>query len=332
MSGITSKSLRVACGQLCSSSNLTNNARIIKKLIHKAIAQDVEVLFLPEASDYISRDAKHSMSLANSVHNEFVSIIQNELKALHSSDKKGIYVSIGIHEPSNSKSNTSTDLKKVQNNQIWIDNKGEILHRYQKLHLFDINITNGPILKESNSVEPGNKILDPFVVDDSKNKDFKVGYAICYDIRFPELCLRLRKLGANIITYPSAFTTKTGEVHWQTLGKARAIDSQCFVVMAAQCGEHDVYADLTEEQKSKENELNNGKKRISYGNSVIFDPWGKLLAECKTYSDDLSEDLDSEGDYYELCVADLDLDTVNKVRTDMPLLEHRRPDVFGYEI
>lgn len=325
-------SLKVAIGQLCSTSSLSINARVVKKLIHKAIEAKAEVLFLPEATDYISRDANHSMALANSTPKEFISVIQAELQKIYNgSDKEGLFVAIGVHEPSQSKSEGSkTELKKVQNNQIWIDNKGEILHRYQKLHLFDINITNGPILKESNSVEPGKEVEPPFPV--TAGSKFNVGFAICYDIRFPELALRLRKLGANIITFPSAFTTKTGEVHWQALGRARAIDSQCFVVMAAQCGEHNVYADLSEEERLKLPETDQNKKRISYGNSIIFDPWGKILTQCKTYDDDLSGDIDSDGDYYEIAFADLDIDSLENVRKNMPLMDHRRPDVFGYEV
>lgn len=324
-----SPTLRVACGQLCSSSSLHANARIVKKIIHRAIEQKASVLFLPEASDYISRDATHSMKLATKSHADFISAIQGELRSLYSRDAQGsIHVSIEVHEPSEASSAQSDSLNKVQNNQIWIDNQGNILHRYQKLHLFDINITNGPILKESNSVEPGQKVLAPFAVE--ANSDFSVGYAICYDIRFPELCLRLRKLGANIITYPSAFTTKTGEVHWQLLGRARAVDSQCYVIMAAQCGEHNVCADLQETPNLPQSDRN--KKRISYGNSVIFDPWGDLVAECKSYKEDLSKDIDDEGDYFEVCVADLDLALVKKVRKDMPIIEHRRPEVFGYDV
>ena len=326
--------LRVACGQLCSSSNLLGNAKIVVKLIHKAIAEGAEVLFLPEAADYISRDAAHSMNLANTSQEKFISVIQNELKLLHLLSKKSINVSVGVHEPSNSDSTTgsadASGLKKVQNNLLWIDQLGEITQRYQKIHLFDINITDGPILKESNSVEPGKKVLEPFPV--SKGSNFNVGYGICYDIRFPELCLRLRKLGAHIITYPSAFTTKTGQAHWQALGRARAIDLQTYVIMAAQSGEHDVNADLKLDGASGTKSSTDRKKRVSYGNSVIFDPWGNLLAQAKKFDDDVSGNIDEDGDYYELIVADLDLDSLETIRRDMPLLEHRRPDVFGYEI
>ncbi|KAK6454359.1 nitrilase superfamily member [Scheffersomyces xylosifermentans] len=305
-----SNTLRVAVGQLCSSSNLSHNARVINKLIHQAVKNQVTVLFLPEASDYISRNAQHSYELAQTTHSQFVSVIQNELRQLKLSD---FYVAIGIHEP------TERADKRVQNNQIWLNSQGEVICRYQKVHLFDVNIKNGPILQESKSVEPGNKIEDPIPVG-----KFSVGLAICYDIRFPELALRLRKLGASIITYPSAFTTKTGEAHWELLGRARAVDSQCFVVMAAQCGEHDIYADKEPEAGEEV------KKRVSYGESLIIDPWGAVIGRGKKYTDELAAD--EEGDYYELVWADLDYEKLEGIRKNMPLLEHRRPDVFGYEI
>ncbi|CUM55500.1 uncharacterized protein AC631_03118 [Debaryomyces fabryi] len=313
---VMSNTVRVACGQLCSSSNLLSNANIVKKLIRKAVTAKAKVLFLPEATDYIAKDATQSMQLAQTSHESFISILQKELRDLYADNGAGLYVAVGVHEPSSSIGvNAKENLKKVLNNQLWIDNKGEILHRYQKLHLFDINIENGPILKESNSVEPGNSVLKPFPINSTSLSEFIIGFATCYDIRFPELGLRLRRLGANIITYPSAFTTKTGQAHWELLGRARAVDTQCYVVMAAQCGEHNTEGD---------------KKRISYGNSIIIDPWGNKISECRKYDDELS--LDADGDYYEMCVADLDIDIVKKTRRDMPLMTHRRPDVFGYEV
>ncbi|ABN67596.2 nitrilase superfamily member [Scheffersomyces stipitis CBS 6054] len=307
----TAKTLRVAVGQLCSSSDLARNARVVNKLIQQAVQKQVSVLFLPEATDYLSRNAQHSYELATSTHSKFVSVIQKQLQSLNLSD---FYVAIGIHEPTEGG-------KRVQNNQLWLDAQGKIISRYQKIHLFDVNIKNGPILQESKSVEPGNKILEPLAI---ANSDFSVGLAICYDIRFPELALRLRKLGASIITYPSAFTTKTGEAHWELLGRARAVDAQSYVVMAAQSGEHDIYADRPPAEGEEV------KKRISYGESLIIDPWGTVLGRGKKYTDEIT--VDEDGDYYELVTADLDYEKLEGIRKNMPLLEHRRPDVFGYEI
>lgn len=313
--------LTIAAGQMCSSSSLAANARVATKLIDQAVAKNVKVLFLPEAADYISRDAAHSVQLAGESKEKFISVLQNHVKKIHDAasgeaEDKGIFVAVGVHEPAVG----DNAGKKVRNNQLWIDNRGEIVHTYQKLHLFDINIPNGPILKELNSVEPGQEIMKPFGVNSGEFSDFSVGLAICYDIRFGELALRLRKLGANIITFPSAFTTRTGEAHWLELGKARAIDSQCYVVMAAQCGEHDVYADVEESGEGK-------KVRVSYGQSVIIGPWGEIVAKGDTYLK-----RGAGEDYSELVVGEIDLEYVEKIRRDLPVFTHRRPEIFGYEV
>lgn len=290
--------MKIAVGQLCSSVRVLHNADIVNKLINKAVEQKAKILFLPEATDYIAKDAKQSKFLSD-LSDQFIKLIQTELKRL---DTK-LFVSIGIHQP-------SPNSDRVLNSQIWLD-QHSLKQNYRKLHLFDINIPNGPVLQESKSVEPGNYVLRPFEGPD----EFKIGYAICYDIRFPELAMDLRKMGADIITYPSAFTTKTGEAHWKVLGQARAIETQTYVVMAAQCGKHD-----TESSNSK---------RLSYGHSLIISPWGDVLAEGKKYDDDLSVDVDADGDYYELITADLDMKYLTKVREDMPILDHRREEIYN---
>lgn len=315
--------LKIAAGQMCSSADLAQNARVVAKLVAAAAAQNAKVLFLPEAADYISRDAAHSRRLASRSHTDFISHVQQLVKRLFDEssgpeEDRGIFVALGVHEPGHDKE------AKVQNNQLWIDNRGRILHRYLKLHLFDVNITNGPVLQESRSVEAGMELLQPFPVNNASWSNFHVGLAICYDIRFPELALRLRRLGANILTYPSAFTTRTGEAHWLALGRARAIDSQCYVVMAAQCGSHDVEADLPPEERK------GGGPRVSYGQTVVIGPWGEVLAQAPTYNE--RGETDSDGDYYEIVTADVDLDHVERIRRDLPVFDHRRPEVFGYEV
>lgn len=118
-------------------------------------------------------------------------------------------INVGIHEP-------ATGGKRVKNTLIWIDEGGAITHKYQKLHLFDVEIEGGPILKESKGVEPGASILPPFPTSLGS-----MGLMICFDLRFPALSARIRDLGAQIITYPSAFTVPTGKVHWETLLRVR---------------------------------------------------------------------------------------------------------------
>jgi len=188
----------------------------------------------------------------------------------------------------------------VKNVLLWIDGNGEITQKYQKLHLFDVEIEGGPVLKESNSVERGSKIEDPFSTSLGK-----VGHLICFDLRFPEPSLALRNRGAQIITYPSAFTVPTGKAHWETLLRARAIETQSYVIAAAQCGAH-----------------NEAGTRRSYGHSMIVDPWGKVVAELGGEEDEKRRGLDVG----EIATAEIDLEYLEKVRREVPLL--RRTDVY----
>lgn len=279
-----------AVGQFCATSNLAQNAQSVCHMIKEASLAGAKALFLPEASDYIAGSSKETVSLAQSVEQSiFLKEIVSTLQSLPQ-DRK-LWVSVGVHEPASA--------NRVKNTLLWLDSNGQVAQRYQKLHLFDVDIPNGPILKESRSVEPGNSVLPPF-----NSPIGKIGAAICYDIRFPELALRLRSLGAEVLLYPSAFTVRTGQAHWRALAQARAIDNQCYVIMSAQCGTHD-----------------EAGKRQSYGHSMVVDPWGTVLAE--------APDLDSEP---RIILADINLKHLEKVRRDMPLWTQRRPDVFGYDI
>ena len=191
--------------------------------------------------------------------------------------KHGLPISVGIHEPT-----PAGD--KVRNTSVWIDGAGEIVQRYQKLHLFDVAIRDGPQLQESRGVERGDAILPPFGTPVGA-----LGMTICFDLRFPEISLALRRQGAQVLSFPSAFTVPTGEVHWEPLLRARAIETQSYVVAAAQVGWHN-------------------DTRRSHGHSMIVDPWGRVLAELG--GDDMGP---------ALLTADVDLDYLEKVRREMPL-------------
>lgn len=297
----------VAAGQFCSSSNLKENGIRASKLIRKAVSLNVKIIFLPEASDYIAANSNHSKKIVKSFNESpFIIEIKNTLKDLYNNNKF-IQVAVGIHEPT-----INDSLNRTKNTLIYLDSNGDLLYRYQKIHLFDVDIKNGPILKESNSVQPGNEILKPF-----KTPAGNLGLGICYDLRFPELALRLRSLGAQILTYPSAWTMKTGP-HFQILGKSIAILTQSYVILPAQGGVHDVNAD---DPKNHDNNLQLGTKRESFGHTCIIDPNGTILAECSDASD---KD--------QICIADIDLDIVEKMRANMPLWSQRRSDVFGYSV
>ncbi|GKZ82125.1 carbon-nitrogen hydrolase [Aspergillus niger] len=267
-----------AVGQLCSTASLAANLAQCQTLVRKAAAAGAKALFLPEASDYIASSPAETISLARSVQDsEFVLGLQKEAQLAN------LHINVGIHEPAAN--------GRIKNTLIWINEQGNITQRYQKVHLFDVNIKGGPVLKESASVEKGMEILPPF-----ETPVGRVGLSICFDLRFPEISLALRRQNAQIITYPSAFTVPTGTAHWETLLRARAIETQSYVIAAAQAGPHN-------------------EKRRSYGHSMIVNPWGEVVAKL--------------GDEYQepqIAVADIDLDLLAKVRREMPLL--RRTDIY----
>jgi deaminated glutathione amidase len=212
---------------------------------------------------------------------------------------------VGIHEPTTS----TLPPPKLRNTLITITPAG-IINRYQKLHLFDIDLSHanppGPVLKESNTTEAGNEILPPFHLPDVPEMG-RIGSLICFDIRFPEPSLSLRRQGADILLYPSAFTVPTGKLHWETLLRARAIECQCWIIASAQCGRH------------------NGK-RVSYGGSMVVDPNGVVVGKLGCVEDEAGE---NDGDRKpELLVVDVDLEVNERVRRGIPVGELRRWDVY----
>ncbi|KAL2149019.1 hypothetical protein VTH82DRAFT_1705 [Thermothelomyces myriococcoides] len=258
---------------------MARNLSQCRILVRKAAQAGAKALFLPEASDYIASTPAETVSLVRPVDkSEFVLGLQEEAR------REKLPIHVGVHEP-------GLDPNKVKNTVLWINERGEIAHRYQKIHMFDVDIKGGPVLKESNSVEPGNEILTPFDTPLGR-----VGSTICFDLRFPEISIALKRLGADIITYPSAFTVPTGKAHWEVLLRSRAIETQCYVVAAAQVGRHN-------------------EKRVSYGHSMIVDPWGVVLAE-----------IGDTGGEPEIATAEIDHDLLHKVRMEVPL--RRRTDVY----
>ncbi|KAL6718028.1 Carbon-nitrogen hydrolase [Lecanora helva] len=273
-----------AVGQLCSTASMSHNLTQCQILVKKAVAAGAKALFLPEASDYIASSPAETVSLARSTTDSpFVKGLRLEAASAK------IPINVGIHEP-------ASGGRRVKNTLIWIDERGEITQRYQKLHLFDVEIEGGPVLRESNSVEPGTSILPPF-----QSPLGLMGLMICFDLRFPVLSTRIRDLGAQVLTYPSAFTVPTGMVHWETLLRTRAIETQSFVVAAAQVGNH------------------NGR-RTSYGHSMIIDAWGKVLCELGGV-----DEWDKGSKEPAIGVGEIDLEGLEKVRSEMPL--HPRRDI-----
>ncbi len=167
---------------------------------------------------------------------------------------------------------------------------GDLVACYRKLHLYDVEV-EGKVYEESATIAPGGEAVVASLAG------VPVGLTVCYDVRFPELYRRLAVQGAWLVTVPAAFTMETGKDHWEVLLRARAIENQLYVLAAAQCGSHP-------------------PARACYGNSMVVDPWGLVLAR---------------GGYREgVVVADVDLGHAERIRKSLPALANRRGDLFAY--
>lgn len=180
---------------------------------------------------------------------------------------------------------------KLFNTTVVFDPSGEIVASYRKMHLFDVDIAGETSYRESDSIEPGEEIVT-FDLD-----GIRVGLAICYDVRFPELFRILALRGAEIIMLPAAFTMMTGKDHWEPLIRARAIENTVFMIAAAQVGQHP-------------------PGRACFGRSMVVDPWGVVIAQA--------------GDIPTVITSTLEMDELNRVRKQIPSLKNRRPDRYAW--
>jgi len=249
------------------------------KLIGEARSAGCHYVLTPEMTNIIaaSRD-----QLFSTIVEEYADTSLATLREI--ARKLGMYVHIGSLSIKLSK-------ERAANRSFLIDPKGEIAARYDKIHMFDVNLGSGESYRESSSYRSGESAV---LADLPWGR---VGLTICYDLRFPALYRALAEAGATLLTIPSAFTRKTGEAgHWHVLVRARAIENGCFVFAAAQGGKHE-------------------SGRETYGHSLIVDPWGRILAEG-----------DSEPG---VVIAEIDPAEVAKARGRIPSLEHgRRFEVF----
>ncbi len=195
---------------------------------------------------------------------------------------------IAVHGGSIGERGQGADAGRLFNTTVAFDCNGVETARYRKIHLFDITTPDGTGYRESATYGAGQEIVT-YVTG-----DLHIGCAICYDLRFAELFLELRKAGAELIFLPSAFTVPTGRAHWEVLIRARAIENQCWIAAPATWGEH---------LDAK------GDARATYGHSLICDPWGRVVAEVP----------DGMG----WASAVIDSTATAKIRRDMPVLEHR---------
>ena len=247
--------MRVAAVQMNSQDNKETNVRTAERLIDAAAEKGARLAVLPELFNFLGPE-EQKLAEAEEIPGPTIARMI-EKAARHR-----------IHIIAGSITERSGDPGKTYNTSVLISPEGEIIATYRKIHLFDILVEGHKPYKESASVIPGEKIVT------AETPLGAIGMTICYDLRFPGLYAALSEGGAQIISIPAAFTLHTGLAHWEPLIRARAIENTSYVIAAAQTGRHPV-------------------DRECYGNSMIVDPWGKVLAR-------------ASADKEEVIFADLD--------------------------
>ncbi len=265
---------RAAAVQMRSGRDVETNVAHATALIREARMAGASYVQTPEMTTFMERDRDRLFAAAGSEAN---AAALPHFRAL--AKDLGIWLHIGSMA-------VRRDGGKLANRAFVISPDGSIAARYDKIHLFDVDLPTGESYKESHNYEPGRLAVL------ARLPSGLLGVTICYDLRFPGLCRALARAGAAFLAVPSAFTRLTGQAHWHTLIRARAIESQCFVFAAAQGGMHE-------------------HGRETFGHSLIVSPWGDILAEGAT----------EPG----VVVADIDLAALDDVRRHMPCLEHDRP-------
>lgn len=265
----------VAVVQHSATIDVRSNLETLTKLSRGARSDGAEVIFWPEAFAYLGRHEGKREILEPLPHG---GPILHQCQSLAA--ELGCELLLGgFHEA------IPGDPERCYNTSVYLDSDGEVRATYRKIHLFDVEIENGPVLRESRQTAAGNQLVTTDTLFGA------LGLTVCYDVRFPALYQGLVSRGAIAVSVPSVFTATTGALHWHTLLRARAIEAQCYVIAPAQHGQH-------------------SKHRASYGHSLVVDPWGRIVAEIE------------DGDGYAL--AEINPAEVERVRREIPSLANRR--------
>jgi predicted amidohydrolase len=258
--------------QMTTSSDKAVNLEKAEGLIRLAAARGARLVGLPEVFNWRGKRADEPAA-AEALDGPTLTLMG------------GLARELEIHLLAGSITEYSPGETRRYNTSMLFGPDGACLAVYRKIHLFDIDLPGRVTIKESDVKIPGTEVVTTATTLGS------IGLSVCYDLRFPELYRRLAFAGARILMIPSAFTFPTGEAHWETLIRARAIENQCFVIAPAQFGP-------------------NVHGFSDYGNSMIVDPWGRVLARAA----------DQEG----VVIAPLDLEYLERVRRELPSLTHAR--------
>ena len=258
--------------QMTSTADRARNLSTAVRLVEEAADQGARLVGLPENFGFMGRDEER-IAGAETLEGPTVSALREVAR------RRRLFVVAGsiaekVHDPG-----------KTANTSVLLGDDGSILASYRKIHLFDVNIPDGARYAESETVLPGDRAVV------AATALGRVGLTVCYDLRFPELYRKLAEQGAEIVAIPAAFTLYTGKDHWEVLVRARAVENLCYVMAPAQVGRHSA-------------------NRVTFGNAMIVDPWGVVLARCA----------EGEG----VCVAPFRRARLAQVRAELPALQHRR--------
>ncbi len=271
--GNSAAPLRVALVQMCSGRDVARNMRDATALIREAAGGGARYVQTPEVTTLMELERERLFAAAEP---------ENSNEALQQFSGLARELQIWLHIGSMVVKASDT---KLANRSFLISPAGDVTARYDKIHMFDVDLPNGEVYRESANYQPGTQAIVAALPWGG------LGFSICYDLRFPYLYRAVAHAGASFLAVPAAFTRLTGEAHWVTLLRARAIETQCFVFAAAQGGLHE-------------------HGRETFGHSLVVSPWGQVLAE--------------GGVHPSVIFADVDLGMIEDVRSRVPSLRHDR--------
>lgn len=266
--------MRVAAIQMRSGTSIAENSAAVEELIKEAAAAGASYVQTPEMTGILQKNRK---GLFSELRTEDEDILLKRSALL--AQELGIWLHIGSHA-------ISLGSERAANRAFIYSPSGDCVARYDKIHMFDVDLENGESWRESKVYEPG-KVSQMIEIDSSM-----VGLSICYDIRFPNLYRQQALAGAHILTAPSSFTLQTGRAHWHLLMRARAAENGAFMIAAAQGGDH-------------------ADGRETFGHSLVVNPWGEIVAELSNRDPGV-------------LIADLDLSEVARARRRIPNLANTR--------
>ena len=265
--------LRVACLQLNSGSDLPANVATVRALAREAAGNGAQFVLTPEYAFMLDGRGRVMRDGALPADGGEVLAEMRELAR-----ELQVWLLLGSLT-------VRTEEERIANRSVLVAADGAIIASYDKIHMFDVTLPDGKVIRESSTYLPGDRAV---IADTPWGK---LGLTVCYDLRFPGLFRALARAGAGFISVPSSFQRQTGKAHWHPLLRARAIENECFILAPAMCGDHP-------------------GDRQTYGHSLIVDPWGEILAD--------------GGEVPGIVYGEIDPARVAKVRRMMPSLEHDR--------